>query len=58
MSKIGEELEKRLDENKYDLYEACKIAKAFFESQGYGYTTQRKLEYKIICEVLAKIEGV
>ena len=24
MSKMGQELERRLDENKYELYEACK----------------------------------
>ena len=62
MSKMGEELEKRLDENKYELYEALKEIR-----KGEGAFSRDHLTHAqntianmrdIAIEALAKIEGV
>ena len=58
MSKIGEELEKRLDENKYELYEACKATDKYFETT---YPENIELKYLacgLVEKVIAKVEGV
>lgn len=54
MSKIGEELEKRLDENKYELLEALKELIKVVDDDSYdidSFTTQPAKR------VIAKIEG-
>lgn len=54
MSKIGEELERRLDENKYELYEACKDALFHYKEECSIYFAEHR---HILERVLAKIEG-
>ena len=59
MSKMGQELEDRLDVNKYELYEACKqgLAELYYlremdNDPAYATTTVTILE-----EAIAKVEG-
>lgn len=51
MSKMGQELEKRLDENKYEMYGACQAVVA---ARDYLEFNQAEL---LVEQVLAKIEG-
>ncbi len=54
MSKMGEELEKRLDENKYELYEVLKMLS---KHRGlYGRLSDHDRD--VMNEVIAKVEGV
>ena len=65
MGKMGEELEKRLDENKYELYYACKGSQAFFSKTRQPNRTYERTELleaytEIVANInkaLAKIEG-
>jgi len=54
MRKMGEELEKRLDLAKYDLYEACKeMAERF--NQGTRFPLQSTVDK--MNQAIAKVEG-
>ena len=55
MSKMGEELEKRLDENKYDLYYALR---ELVDRDDYGSIRLPTQARNVMVKVLAKIEGV
>ncbi len=57
MSKMGEELERRLDENKYELWEAVKAVDLYL-TLSYPHNLNAKPHMAaLVEEALAKIEG-
>lgn len=58
MSKMGQELEKRLDENKYEIYEALSfIVDNFNTGEMDGFTKAMNEGIPKAKKVLAKVEG-
>lgn len=60
MSKMGQELERRLDENKYELYKACKAIMAGWDNVGDfddDATSHLNSAISLVDKVLVKIEG-
>lgn len=65
MSKMGQELDKRLDENKYEMYEVVKEARILctcepYKTDGFQKATFKSLMdrvFELSNKVIAKVEG-
>lgn len=57
MSKMGEELERRLDENKYELWVALKACDVYFSASCPENMGLKQLAVELMDAVITKIEG-
>ncbi len=57
MGKMGEELEKRLDENKYGMWVALKALDAYLSAPYPENMSLKELAVELMDKVIAEVEG-